>query len=264
MLSANVGLLADLRLVERHGAEGIGLFRTELLALAHRGAPPEDEQEILYERVARAMNPRPVTIRTLDLGGDKAVPNLGLEAEENPQLGCRSVRLTMRHEELMRAQLRAILRASDVGNVRLLLPMISSLDELREVKRLLGATQDELARRGFHYDNEIPVGIMIEVPSAALIADVAGARVRLLQHRHQRPHPVHARRRPRQRGDRAPVPPAAPGGALADRRERARRRSRRHPDLGVRRDGEQSARRAAARRVSASASSRARRAACRW
>lgn len=171
VLSANVGLLADLRLVERHGAEGIGLFRTELLALAHRGAPPEDEQEILYERVARAMSPRPVTIRTLDLGGDKAVPNLGLEAEENPQLGCRSVRLTMRHEELMRAQLRAILRASDVGNVRLLLPMISSLDELRDVKRLLGATQDELARRGFHYDNEIPVGIMIEVPSAALIAD---------------------------------------------------------------------------------------------
>jgi phosphotransferase system enzyme I (PtsP) len=171
VLSANVGLLADLRLVERHGAEGIGLFRTELLALAHRGAPPEDEQEILYERVARAMAPRPVTIRTLDLGGDKAVPNLGLEAEENPQLGCRSVRLTMRHEDLMRAQLRAILRASAVGNVRLLLPMISSLDELREVKRLLAATQDELARRGFAYDEEIPVGIMIEVPSAALIAD---------------------------------------------------------------------------------------------
>jgi phosphotransferase system enzyme I (PtsI) len=99
------------------------------------------------------------------------VPNLGLEGEENPQLGCRSVRLTMRHEELMRAQLRAILRASAVGNVRLLLPMISSLDELREVKQLLVATQDELARRGFAYDAEIPVGIMIEVPSAALIAD---------------------------------------------------------------------------------------------
>jgi phosphotransferase system enzyme I (PtsI) len=156
--------------------EGIGLFRTELLALAHRGAPPEDEQEILYERVAHAMAPRPVTIRTLDLGGDKAVPNLGLEAEENPQLGCRSVRLTMRHEELMRAQLRAILRASAVGNVRLLLPMISSLDELREVKRLLAATQDELARRGFAYDEEIPVGIMIEVPSAALIADALARR----------------------------------------------------------------------------------------
>jgi phosphotransferase system enzyme I (PtsP) len=171
VLSANVGLLADLRLVERHGAEGIGLFRTELLALAHRGAPPEDEQEILYERVARAMEPRVVTIRTLDLGGDKAVPNLGLESEENPQLGLRSVRLTMLHEDLMRAQLRAILRASAVGNVRLLLPMISSLDELRAVKRLLRATQEELDRRGFAYDREMPVGIMIEVPSAALISD---------------------------------------------------------------------------------------------
>jgi phosphotransferase system enzyme I (PtsP) len=170
VLSANVGLLADLRLVERHGAEGIGLFRTELLALAHRGAPPEDEQEILYENVARAIAPRPVTIRTLDLGGDKAVPNLGLESEENPQLGCRSVRLTMLHEDLMRAQLRAILRASAVGNVRLLLPMISSLDELRDVRRVLRATQDELSRKGFAYDDELPVGIMIEVPSAALIA----------------------------------------------------------------------------------------------
>ncbi|RIL07282.1 MAG: phosphoenolpyruvate--protein phosphotransferase [Proteobacteria bacterium] len=171
VLSANVGLLADLRLVERHGAEGIGLFRTELLALAHRGAPPEDEQEILYERVARAMAPRPVTIRTLDLGGDKAVPNLGLEAEENPQLGCRSIRLTMRHEDMMRAQLRAILRASAVGNVRLLLPMISAIDELREVRRLVHATQDELARRGFAYDPALAIGIMIEVPSAALISD---------------------------------------------------------------------------------------------
>ena len=171
LLSANVGLLADLRLVDNPGSEGIGLFRTELLALAHRGAPPEDEQEILYERVARAISPRHVTIRTLDLGGDKAVPNLGLEAEENPQLGCRSVRLTMRHEDLMRAQLRAILRASAIGNVRLLLPMISSLDELREVRRLVHATQDELAHRGYAFDPEIPIGIMIEVPSAALIAD---------------------------------------------------------------------------------------------
>jgi phosphotransferase system enzyme I (PtsP) len=171
VLSANVGLLADLRLVERHGAEGIGLFRTELLALAHRGAPPEDEQEMLYERVARAMAPRPVTIRTLDLGGDKAVPNLGLDAEENPQLGCRSIRLTMRHEDLMRAQLRAILRASAAGNVRLLLPMISSLDELRAAKQIVRATQDELARRGFPFDASMPVGIMVEVPSAALIAD---------------------------------------------------------------------------------------------
>jgi phosphotransferase system enzyme I (PtsP) len=171
LLSANVGLLADLRLVERHGAEGIGLFRTELLALAHRGVPPEEEQQALYERVARALAPRPVTIRTLDLGGDKAMPNLGVAAEENPQLGCRSVRLSMRHPDLMRAQLRAILRASAAGNVRLLLPMISSLDELREVRRMVHDTIDQLSRAGVPHDPRIPMGIMIEVPSAALIAD---------------------------------------------------------------------------------------------
>jgi phosphotransferase system enzyme I (PtsP) len=171
VLSANVGLLADLRLVERHGAEAVGLFRTELLALAHRGIPPEEEQEKLYERVARALAPRPVTIRTLDLGGDKALANVGIAGEENPQLGCRSVRLTLRHRDMMRAQLRAILRASAAGNVRLLIPMISSLDELREVRRLLYDTIDELARRGVAHDPGIPLGVMIEVPSAALIAD---------------------------------------------------------------------------------------------
>ncbi len=92
-LSANAGLLADLRLVEKHGAEGVGLFRTELLALAHRGFPSEEEQQQLYQRVASAMEPRTVTIRTLDLGGDKGIPNIGLEDEENPQLGCRSIRI---------------------------------------------------------------------------------------------------------------------------------------------------------------------------
>jgi len=171
VLSANVGLLADLRLVDRHGAEGIGLFRTELLALAHRGIPPEDEQERLYERVARAMAPRPATIRTLDLGGDKALPNLGLVGEENPQLGCRSIRLSLRHEEMLRAQLRAILRASAAGNVRLLLPMISSLDELRQARRIVRETIHGLEECLVPHDPQLPVGVMIEVPSAALIAD---------------------------------------------------------------------------------------------
>src|SRR5262249_2255471 len=152
-------------------ADGIGLFRTELLALAHRGVPPEDEQEKLYERVARAVAPRPATIRTLDLGGDKTLPNVGLAGEENPQLGCRSVRLSLRHAEMLRAQLRAILRASAVGNVRLLLPMISSLDELRQVRRILRETVAELEKGKAPHDPKLPVGVMIEVPSAALIAD---------------------------------------------------------------------------------------------
>ncbi|HEX2484328.1 MAG TPA: phosphoenolpyruvate--protein phosphotransferase, partial [Myxococcota bacterium] len=170
-LSANVGLVADLRLCERHGAEGIGLFRTELLVLAKRGMPPEDEQEQLYERVATAVAPDRVTIRTLDLGGDKAIPNLGVEREDNPQLGLRSIRLSLAHEGAFRAQLRAILRASANRNVRLLLPMISSLGELRRARDLIEGEKEALRRKGRDFDSEIPVGIMIEVPGAALIAD---------------------------------------------------------------------------------------------
>ena len=170
-LTANVGLLSDLRLCERHGAEGVGLFRTELLALVHRGFPSEEEQQQLYEGAAAAMEPRPVTIRTLDLGGDKAIPNLDIEEEENPQLGWRSIRLSLSHEESFRAQLRAILRASARGNVRLLLPMVSHLEELRKVRALLEETKRELAARGRSFDPELPLGIMIEVPAAAVTAD---------------------------------------------------------------------------------------------
>ncbi len=174
-LTANCGLVSDLRLVEQHGAEGVGLFRTEMLAFAHRGFPEEEEQEQLYEKVATFMAPRPVTIRTLDLGGDKDMANLGLPSEDNPQLGCRSIRLSFRRPETFRAQLRAILRASAKGNVRLLLPMISSVDELHQAKEIISETQEEMRRSGTPFDPDIPIGIMIEVPSAALIADALAA-----------------------------------------------------------------------------------------
>jgi phosphotransferase system, enzyme I, PtsP len=170
-LTANVGLVSDLRLCERHGAEGIGLFRTELLALVHRGFPSEDEQERLYASVVEAMAPRPVTIRTLDLGGDKAIPWLGLPREENPQLGRRSIRLSLSHVESFRAQLRAVLRASARGNVRILLPMISVMEEVQRAREILDETKRELAAQEIPFDPEVPVGVMIEVPSAALIAD---------------------------------------------------------------------------------------------
>lgn len=171
-LSANAGLLADLRLVSKHGAEGIGLFRTELLALAHRGFPSEEEQEQLYERVVKTLNPLPVTIRTLDLGGDKGIPNIGLDDEDNPQLGCRSIRLTLENQPAFRAQLRAILRASTFGDLRMMLPMISNLDELREAKSLIEEVKLELDREKSPYDPNMKVGIMIEVPSAAITAKV--------------------------------------------------------------------------------------------
>ena len=168
LLTANAGLLADLRHCEQHGAQGIGLFRTELLALAQRGFPPESEQEKLYERVAAALAPNPVTIRTLDLGGDKALAE-GND-EENPQLGLRSIRLSLSNETSFRGQLRAILRASRRRNLRLLLPMISSLEELLRARHLLEETMGELSRLGEEFDAAIPVGVMVEVPAAALIA----------------------------------------------------------------------------------------------
>ena len=171
-LSANCGLVSDLKLVEQHGADGIGLFRTEMLAFAHRGFPEEEEQEQLYERVAAFIAPRPVTFRTLDLGGDKEMPSLGTSAEENPQLGCRSIRLSLLHLDAFRAQLRAVLRASAKGNVRLLLPMISSLDELRRARELIEEAKQDLRAAGTPFDAGIPVGVMIEVPAAALTADV--------------------------------------------------------------------------------------------
>ena len=171
LLSANVGLVSDLRLIEQHGADGIGLFRTEMLVLAHRGFPEEEEQAQLYERVAQALAPRPVTIRTLDVGGDKDLPGLTDRAEENPQLGCRSIRLSLEHEGVFRAQLRAVLRASALGNVRLMLPMISALSELRTAKRLVEESKEDLERAGLAFARDLPIGIMIEVPSAALIAE---------------------------------------------------------------------------------------------
>ncbi len=175
VLSANVGMLNDLRLVDQHGAEGVGLFRTELLALAHRGFPSEAEQDELYRRVIEMMGKRPVTIRTLDLGGDKGIPNVGLGDEENPQLGCRSIRLTLENRHAFHAQLRAILRASAARTVRLLFPMISGIGELREAREAVAEVQEQLRASGEDFDAQLPVGIMIEVPSAAICADVLAA-----------------------------------------------------------------------------------------
>lgn len=170
-LTANVGLASDLRLVEQHGADGVGLFRTEILALARRAFPDEEEQAELYERVAVALAPRSLTIRTHDLGGDKELANVGVGDEDNPQLGCRSIRLSLVNPSVFKAQVRAIYRATPTGNVRMMLPMISSLEELRRARELIDETRDELQRNGFDFDPKMPIGLMIEVPSAAIKAD---------------------------------------------------------------------------------------------
>jgi phosphotransferase system enzyme I (PtsP) len=170
-LTANVGLVSDLQLVNQHGADGIGLFRTEMLAFAHRGFPGEEEQTQLYERVAKSMAPRTVTIRTLDLGGDKEMPDISMRLEDNPQLGCRSIRLSLANQGIFKAQLRAIYRASAARNIRLMLPMITSIDELRSAKVVIAEVLDDLERAGIPYDENVPLGLMIEVPSAAITAD---------------------------------------------------------------------------------------------
>lgn len=154
------------------GAEGIGLFRTEFLFMDRSSMPGEEEQYKAYRDAAVAMEGRPVIIRTLDIGGDKEVEYLKLPKEANPFLGFRAIRLCLEREELFKVQLRAILRASVYGKIKLMYPMIAALDELRKANSILKAAVDELEQEGVSFDRNLEVGIMIEIPAAAVIADV--------------------------------------------------------------------------------------------
>jgi phosphotransferase system enzyme I (PtsI) len=153
-----------------HGAEGIGLYRTEFLFLNRPSPPTEEEHFESYKGVLTAMGDKPVTIRTLDLGGDK-VPGKKPEKENNPAMGLRAIRYCLQHRDLFRAQLRALLRASVYGNLRVMFPLISSISELREARSELERARSELSRQGVPMGKRFPVGIMVETPSAALIAD---------------------------------------------------------------------------------------------
>jgi phosphotransferase system enzyme I (PtsP) len=170
-LYANVGLVADLPLTRRHGAEGVGLYRTEFPFLTYRDFPDEEEQVKLYSRIVLGMEGRPVTIRTLDIGADKYPGYLQLPREENPFLGWRSIRISFEMPELFKQQLRAILRVATLGRVRLMFPMISSVEDARRAKELLEEAKDELTREGREFEPDVPVGIMIEVPSAVSLAN---------------------------------------------------------------------------------------------
>jgi phosphotransferase system enzyme I (PtsP) len=163
-LSANIGGLFDLELVKRYGAEGVGLLRTELMALSARGLPDEEEQLRGYQRVAAFVAPEPVTVRCFDLGGDKALPGESI-SEANPQLGWRAIRILLDRPELFRTQLRAMVRANTAGNLRILLPMITSLDELDASRALLDEVVAELGV------SRPPLGVMIETPAAVAIAE---------------------------------------------------------------------------------------------
>jgi phosphotransferase system enzyme I (PtsI) len=170
-LSANIEDQFDVDAVIAHGAEGVGLFRTEFLFLNHESAPGEEEQYKVYREVAAAIKPNQVIIRTLDLGGDKFVSHLQLAQEMNPFLGWRAIRFCLAQPELFCAQLRAILRASAEGNVKMMYPMISGLDELNQANALVDKCKAELRAEGKPFDDNLPIGVMIEIPSAVLIAD---------------------------------------------------------------------------------------------
>ncbi len=171
-LCANIGKPEDaLKVIECDG-EGIGLFRTEFLFMDRSQVPTEEEQFTAYKKVAESLEGKPVIIRTLDIGGDKEIPYLGLAKEENPFLGFRAVRLCLQREDLYRPQLKALLRASAYGEIKIMVPMISCVDELRAVKAMLEELKAELDEQNIPYNKDIQVGIMVETPAASLMADV--------------------------------------------------------------------------------------------
>lgn len=171
-LLANLELPEEVATAHRYGAEGIGLYRSEFLYLRKApGLPEEDDHYEAYRALAESARPHAVVIRTLDLGGEKYFATLVDRREPNPVLGLRAIRLCLRREDLFRAQLRGIFRAAAHGRVRMMLPMVSGLDELRRARRVIEAVRGDLARERVRFDPGVPLGIMIEVPGAALMAD---------------------------------------------------------------------------------------------
>jgi phosphotransferase system enzyme I (PtsI) len=171
-LRANIEFPAEALLAVDHGAEGVGLYRTEFLYVDRAAPPNEDDQYEIYRAVVETMHPRPVTLRTFDIGGDKFVSTFQVPPEMNPALGLRAVRLALSRPDVFLNQLRAMVRASAHGDARIMIPMVASLREFEEVRRLLGTAIREVDSRGQKRAANIPLGVMIEVPGAAIMADV--------------------------------------------------------------------------------------------
>lgn len=171
-LKANVELPAEAILAVDHGAQGIGLYRTEFLYIDRTTQPGEDEQYEVYRAIVEAVSPQPVTLRTFDIGGDKFASTFQMPSEMNPALGLRAVRLALKQPEVFLTQLRAMVRASAHGDVRIMIPMVASVHEMREVKRLVAQAIEQVKARGCAFEEHIPLGMMIEVPAAAVMADV--------------------------------------------------------------------------------------------
>lgn len=172
LLKGNVEVPDEGESVLRHGGEGVGLYRTEMLFMNRQEMPDEEEQYRVYSAMQQAVAPHPLTIRTLDAGGDKLLEGLTRKAEQNPALGMRAIRLALSMPDEFKKQLRAILRVSASGNVRIMFPMISGLEELRRAKAMVSAAMEELDAAGIAFDRNIAIGIMIEIPSAVTLADL--------------------------------------------------------------------------------------------
>ena len=177
-LCGNIGSPSDAQAVLENGGEGVGLFRTEFLFLERDRPPTEDEQYDAYRQVAEAFGERPVTVRTLDAGGDKELPYLDLPTEDNPFLGLRAIRLCLAHPDLFETQIRAILRAGVHGNLRMMLPMVNTVGEVRQAKAIIEKVKGDLEREGVSFCADVPLGIMIETPAAALHADALAKEVK--------------------------------------------------------------------------------------
>ncbi len=177
-LAANIEQAADAEQVKANGADGVGLFRTEYLFLNREHLPGEEQQYQSYREAAATLKPLPVVIRTLDLGGDKFLAHIQMPQELNPFLGWRAIRISLQERDIFRAQLRAILRASAEGNLKMMYPMISGLDELNQANALVEEYKSELRRENIPFDENMEIGAMIETPSAAIVADSLAKRVR--------------------------------------------------------------------------------------
>ncbi|MCF6334881.1 MAG: phosphoenolpyruvate--protein phosphotransferase, partial [Spirochaetales bacterium] len=177
-LSSNIEMPDELELVLQHEADGIGLFRSEFLFLSPSGFSSEDDQYEAYSSVVLGMKDHGgVTIRTLDVGGDKIIPDFDTFQEKNPLLGWRAIRFCLHHKDIFKIQMRALLRASVHGELRIMFPMISCLEELEDALAFLEETKSELRSEGIPFDEKIPIGMMIEVPSAAIISDILAEKV---------------------------------------------------------------------------------------
>jgi phosphotransferase system enzyme I (PtsI) len=177
---ANIELPEEVSLARSYGAEGVGLFRSEFIYLGRKTLPTEEDHFAVYERLAREADPMPVYIRTIDIGGEKTLPQLNIEKEPNPALGLRAIRFSLRNRDMFRMQLRAILKAGVRGNVRVLVPMITEIEEILEVRALFEEVKDGLRRAGEPFGEKTPLGAMIEVPAAAALMDHLAAELDFL------------------------------------------------------------------------------------